>query len=377
MKKALLILWATVATPSRFTRLANETVTNIREAIIGIANEATIKDEWIHLAPKGRFPHARGLQVFDDIAMEKMANEFNSVAGRLQRMFAGRPLYVGHPDVPEVADQFPDKKAYAWFEKLEVRTDGLWGKPKMSAPGAELIANGHYKFVSPYVDAVEIGMENGKRLLRPVQLISVGLTNNPNLPVQPLANEKDTIMERALLIAALGLAATATDGEITTSIANLRTEAGRATGLSNEKVTLQNEKTTATTALENEKTEHGKTKTQLENAITQRNKLALDLAVKDGRLVPAEREDWAAKLANSFDSNIKLLEEKKPTLKTSPIIGAGERRTTLANAQERADKVQELVRKEMKETGADYTMAYNKVRLANEGLFAQMHDSRA
>jgi hypothetical protein len=96
-------------------------------------------------------------------------------------------------------------------------------------------------------------------------------------------------------------------------------------------------------------------------------------------LAPAEREEWATKLANDYGTSIAALEAKKPTLKTAPVAGLGDRRTTLANATEvhdRAQKVQTLVQKEMKESGCDYATAFTKVQMANSALFEEMHDSR-
>jgi hypothetical protein len=354
---------------TRAARLANETTT---EGMIGIANEYR-EGDWIQLTPLGNFPHARGIQRVDADAVTRMANQFNSLLAKAGRaLFGGVPFFVGHPDVPALANEFPDRKAYGWVKSLEARADGLYGQVEWSEPGKTLLANKHYKFFSPYWDARVVGTEGGKTVYQPTALLSVGLTNQPNLPVKPLANEKENDMEPtmklAAIVALLGLANTATEAEVTTEINRIKGEAGKVTGLANEK-------TTATTGLENEKTEHGKTKTKLENAIVQRNKFALDLAVKEGRLAPAEREAWATKLANNYDDGIKELETKKPTLKTSPIVGAGERRTTLANAQERTAKVQELVQKEMKDSGTNYETAFQRVRMANAALFDQMHDS--
>lgn len=111
-----------------------------------------------------------------------------SLAARASRLFAGAPMFVGHPDVPQFSNQFPDRKAYGWIMELEARPDGLYGKMKWSAAGMELLQNGHYKFLSPYWEARQIGSENGQPVFEPLSLISAGLTNEPNLPVNPLAN---------------------------------------------------------------------------------------------------------------------------------------------------------------------------------------------
>jgi len=99
-------------------------------------------------------------------------------------------MFVGHPDVPQFANQFADRKAYGWIMALEARPDGLYGKMKWSGAGLELLQNGHYKFLSPYWEARQVAEENGRVVYEPVALISAGLTNEPNLPVLPLANHK-------------------------------------------------------------------------------------------------------------------------------------------------------------------------------------------
>src|SRR5258706_13670369 len=74
--------------------------------------------------------------------------------------------------------------------KLEARADGIYGQVKWSKPGLDLLENAHYKFFSPYWSAEEIPNHKGHptKIFRPIALISVGLTNQPNLPLLPLAN---------------------------------------------------------------------------------------------------------------------------------------------------------------------------------------------
>jgi hypothetical protein len=147
-----------------------------------------LQSDYLQLSPIGTFPHARGYQVVDTPALAALIKNFNSFLARLGRRFAGVPFYIGHPDVPGYESVYNDRKAYGWIMDLELRDDGLYGRPKWSAAGHDLIANGHFKFLSPYWEATKIGMKDGKPLFRPTLLISVGLTNEPNLPVLPLAN---------------------------------------------------------------------------------------------------------------------------------------------------------------------------------------------
>jgi hypothetical protein len=142
------------------------------------------------LSPLGDYPHAKGLQRIDSEAIRQLVTHFNSLPARLGRLFVGVPFYIGHPDVPGVANEFPDKKAYGWVTELFDQPDGLYASVKWSKAGTELIQEGHYRFLSPFWTANKIGSHNGAPVFRPDKLISVGLTNNPNLPVLPLENTR-------------------------------------------------------------------------------------------------------------------------------------------------------------------------------------------
>jgi hypothetical protein len=155
----------------------------------GIANEfAVTEPEWLQLSPYGDFPHGRGMQRVSEASAREMVARFNSFRSRAGRLFGGLPIYVGHPDVAG-ANELADRKAYGWIVEIEARDDGFYGRAKWSEAGIGLLRNAHFKYLSPFWEAREASMENGRRLFTPVALISVGLTNQPNIPVRPLANE--------------------------------------------------------------------------------------------------------------------------------------------------------------------------------------------
>ena len=144
----------------------------------------------LQLSPFGEFPHSKGIQLMDHDAAQNILKNFKSFFARLGRRFAGIPIYVGHPDLPGAENLYNDQKAYGWIMALHVKSDGLYGEPKWSTVGDDLIRNAHYKFLSPFWEASEVGVRNGRKLYRPHTLISVGLTNQPNLPMFPLSNER-------------------------------------------------------------------------------------------------------------------------------------------------------------------------------------------
>jgi hypothetical protein len=207
-------LWA-VEPNSRFmkTKLHNSITSSaiipLRESV-GIPNTSLqiqqALDDFIQLSPLGLFPHARGFQNVDRSALENMVRNFNSFFGRLGRRFAGLPFYVGHPDVPGFENIYSDRKAYGWIMDLQVRDDGLYGRANWSAAGRELIANGHFKFLSPFWEAKRIGERDGRGVYSPTVLKSVGLTNEPNLPVLPLANTQQDSPDESFIGMPLSLA---------------------------------------------------------------------------------------------------------------------------------------------------------------------------
>lgn len=381
--KLLKLIWALALatraiTRPRIARLENEAALARMVSLANVYEEDA--EKWVQLAPIGEFDHREGLQRIDATAVKRMENSFNSLLGKLKNRFVGVPFYEGHPDVPHLANIYPDKRAHGWIKAMQARvnnppqaTDGLYAQVEWTPTGKTFLENGNYKFLSSHFEAEQIGFERGRKVYRPTQVLSVGLTNYPNIPVNPLHNTNEgEIMERSLLITALGLAATATDADITAAIGNLRTEAGRVT-------TLANDRTAAVTQADTEKAEHTKTKTTLANITAQRNKVTLDNAIDLGHITPAQRAEWEPKLNEDFEKAAGEIKSLKGGMKVAGVTaGAGTRRTTLANTtevQERTAKVQQLVQKEMKDSGSDYTTAFQRVRLANAALFEQMHDS--
>ena len=173
--------------------------------LLPLANAFTIiQDNWGQVAPYGDYPHIgpvdprthrplhpKGcLQRFDNTAATSMVTEFNSFASKVGRLFGGRPWYVGHHDVDPI--KYPDPKAYGWIMKLENRADGLYAQVKWTPAGEQLKENGEFKYFSPYWNCTDSGKTDtqGRLIAIPNRLNSVGFTNDPNIPVMPLSNEK-------------------------------------------------------------------------------------------------------------------------------------------------------------------------------------------
>ncbi|MDR0590770.1 MAG: phage protease [Puniceicoccales bacterium] len=146
-------------------------------------------NQWLKLVEYGDHPHPEGIQRVTRIAAEEMQRKFRSLRARLARKFGGIPIYIGHPDDKDFSflPGHSDTRSYAWVQDIEARDDGIWILPKWSEAGRAMIENSFFKFLSP---RWEMKQEGG--VLVPVRLISVGLTNNPNILGDAIANQKNT-----------------------------------------------------------------------------------------------------------------------------------------------------------------------------------------
>lgn len=167
----------------------NEVENRVTGAISAINEALSGDDEWIPLSPIGEFPNPVGLQILDHEAHKSMVDSFNSLSGKLARLFKGLPIYVGHPDDavwrrenPGIYNRYPHPVGRVKEMKLE---DGraffkaAWneeGKRLVSGDAAPLSQH------SPHWGMLPLGQRNGKKAFRPVQLFSIGLTENPNIP---------------------------------------------------------------------------------------------------------------------------------------------------------------------------------------------------
>jgi len=175
------------------------------ETHIGAANELqTSASDWLLLVEYGEHPHEKGLQKITQEIAQKLASDFQSLRSRLARKFVGCPVYVGHPDDPDFNCRpgHSDTRAYAWVDAMQARDDGLYILPRWSKAGSEMLSSSYYRFLSP-----RWLMKRTGKTFEPVRLVSVGMTNQPNIAGQAIANERiqktDTIITAANMSTAL------------------------------------------------------------------------------------------------------------------------------------------------------------------------------
>ena len=180
-------------------------------------NEISSAGKWCQLSPFGKFPNAVGTQVFGPADGAAVCNEFNSLPN-IGAKAIGLPLYVGHPDHQSFAAKYSDNGAKGRFKSLVVRHNpncakcaafaaneyspatspepcsehGLFGLLKLNTEGKSLAANEEYHGLS-----VNWRMKKVNGEWHPFSLKSVGLTNEPGIPVPAItaANERQLMTE--------------------------------------------------------------------------------------------------------------------------------------------------------------------------------------
>lgn len=326
------------------------------------------------LIPYGDHPHKNGVQRLTRETAETMVSNFNSFLAKLGRLFGGMPVYIGHPDDPAFSNQHTDARAYAWIMGMEAREDGLALIPKWSKPGEEIVSNAHYKWFSPRWACREIGRENGRAILAPSRLISVGLTNMPNIAgIPPLANEdlsagevpadqpeEITMDLLKRLLALLKMPETATVDDLVSQITALLAKMDTTMAECNAATLAANE---AKTALANAETARAAERGA-------RIELLVSNAIASGRITPAQKDQWIKDLSEQFDAKSVELSNAQPVLNVAPVTaGLGARKTEIQTSR---DKVLTLVNQRMEQTGEDYETAFVSVRKENAALFESM-----
>jgi phage I-like protein len=162
---------------------AEERMEEVSNADPGTALDAD-EDGWFKVSPYGRFPGSKPgrIQIFDKPEAQRMVSEFNSLRGKLGRMFRGLPIFIGHPDVNRAV--WTDERRLGKVAEMQARDDGFWSRAEWNSLGRENIENGYWVYPSPRWDAPE-----GSTEFRPDRLLSIGMTNMPRIKIsEPVAN---------------------------------------------------------------------------------------------------------------------------------------------------------------------------------------------
>ena len=253
--------------------------------------------------PYGNMPHRVGMQRVNATAAQRMADNLRGVVNQVLRVLTGlprrAPIYIGHPDVPGRGAEFPDKRSYGWVTDITDEREGMRLAVKWTVAGEQLVRDGHFLFYSPYWEGEQSG-----RFVDPVKLISVGLTNNPNIPVPALANELDAAAEeestnddqpeldpdmKKELAALFGKDETITDEDLLALVKDAKDAADAAAKKPEEEETETETETEEQTETETEEETEEETETETEEEDPEKKKTAENDATDPVKAIRAER----------------------------------------------------------------------------------------
>lgn len=179
-------------------------------------------DGFVQVVPKGAAPNelADGtpiIQLVDDEALTAMFN---------RAIAQGGEVLIDYEHFSHESDKATDAAAWLPLEKdtLQIRDDGLYGKPRWSDDGEKAVTGGRLRHISPEFpqDSALLVNVSGK-VYRPLAVTGFGLTNRPGFrrhakPLsnsdrsnKPGANPQQDDMHKSILALALGLAETELD----------------------------------------------------------------------------------------------------------------------------------------------------------------------
>jgi len=144
-------------------------------------------DGWVQVTPCGEFPHvgAGVTQVIDREACDRIAADF--VGRKSDANFPGVLVDFDHFSL----DTEKSSEAAGWITELESRDTGLWARVRWSDAGLSAVQGGRFRLMSPVFPPPSQCEDLGGGRIRPCVLVSVALTNEPNIKGgRPLANRQ-------------------------------------------------------------------------------------------------------------------------------------------------------------------------------------------
>ena len=135
----------------------------------------------LHLSPYGIFEHPEGKQNISFADAQRCIRQTRTLRFRLG--LTTIPVYVGHPDDPLFQKEHSDERIYGYVKDLCADEDGLWVFVKWTKEGRKLMPRSPHRYLSP---RWVLSKTETQTAYHPECLLSVGLTQHPNLPVQPI-----------------------------------------------------------------------------------------------------------------------------------------------------------------------------------------------
>ncbi len=135
----------------------------------------------LHLSPYGTFEHPEGLQSISSADAQRCIRQTRTWRFRLG--LKKIPVYLGHPDDPLFKSEHSDPRIYGYVKNLRADKDGLWVFVKFTKDGRSFLSKSPGQYLSPRWVLCKTEHQTA---YHPERLLSVGLTQHPNLPVRPI-----------------------------------------------------------------------------------------------------------------------------------------------------------------------------------------------
>lgn len=346
------------------------------------------------IAPFGDWKNGDIVQRVDASAAENLKRNMAAVWAMVKSDIENPcPVHYEHPDdldgeeVPKVVDKTP----YGRVRSLEIRDDGIYAEIEW-LPGFETLPKRLQ--ISPRWNADPLG----GGIVRPVRLISIGLTRRPNISRTSFVNnadgnapipnfetqQKEPYMDKEILTL-LGYTEDEVQKIIDKAEGAPTDVLDRIKKALTDKATLENELAAAKGETAEKEKEAEEAKQQLANSKdalkasqAARAKLVVANAVRAGKIAEFQRASAEAILANAenFEAEEKKIADAPAAVKTEPKtdgIEKGEKER--AKSQQDAQSKFASIVEEKQKAGMDYNSAWNLAKNENAELYGTAYPS--
>lgn len=342
------------------------------------------------IAPYGDWKNGDYIQRVDASAAENLKRNMERVWAMVKNDLENPcPVHYEHPDdedgkeVPKVVDKTP----YGRVRTLEIRDGGIYAEIEW-LPGFETLPKSLQ--ISPRWNADPLG----GGIVRPVRLISIGLTRRPNIERTSFVNnapipnfetqQKEPYMDKEILIL-LGytdeeaqMIIDKAEGAPTDVLERIKKALTDKATLENELAAAKGETAEKEKEAEEAKQQLANSKDALKASQAARAKLVVANAVRAGKIAEFQRSSAEAILANAedFEAEEKKIAEAPAAVKTTPKtdgIEKGEKER--AKSQQDAQSKFASIVAEKQNSGMDYNAAWNLAKSENAELYGTAYPS--
>ena len=348
------------------------------------------------IAPYGDWKNGDYIQRVDASAAENLKRNMERVWAMVKNDLENPcPVHYEHPDdedgkeVPKVVDKTP----YGRVRTLEIRDGGIYAEIEW-LPGFETLPKSLQ--ISPRWNADPLG----GGIVRPVRLISIGLTRRPNINRTsfvnnadgnaPIPNSENQNQQKELhmdkeILTLLGYTDEESQKIIDKAEGAPTDVLDRIKKALTDKATLENELAAAKGETAEKEKEAEEAKQQLANSKdalkasqAARAKLVVANAVRAGKIAEFQRASAEAILANAedFEAEEKKIADAPAAVKTTPQtdgIEKGEKER--AKSQQDAQSKFAAIVEEKQKAGMDYNSAWNLAKNENAELYGTAYPS--